>query len=74
MCKSRVDAPSYRNNKSSVDASGTMSCRVIGSMLLACETIPAGLMLYGWNICKSRVDTPRYKNSKSSVVVSGIVS
>jgi len=40
MCKSRVDAPSYRNNKSSVDASGTVSCRVIGSMLLACETIP----------------------------------
>jgi len=40
MCKSRVDAPSYRNNKSSVDASGTVSCRVIGSMLLVCETIP----------------------------------
>jgi hypothetical protein len=42
MCKSKVDAPSYRNNKSSVDASSTMNCRVIGSMLLACETIPAG--------------------------------
>jgi hypothetical protein len=42
MCKFRVDAPSYKNNKSSVDASRIVSCRVIGSMLLACETIPAG--------------------------------